>query len=520
MRQVPGLDPLDRDRSNAVPNNDPQTAARGAAIEGVLELHPAVRKAALVDDGGDGLVAFVVPDEAYMDEVMGCGLAGSTVLGKWRKTFDLSQLSKAAAAAPVGFNTIGWNSSYTRGTFPLEAMQEWVDNTVDDILRLSPKALCEIGCGTGMLVMRIAPRCDRYVAVDFSPVVLKRLREQLQMVPTVAARVELMERRADNLDGLGQNSFDAVVLNSVVQYFPNAAYLTKVLENAINIVRPGGHVYVGDVRSLQLLQVFDTSVELFQAVDELSAGDLRDRIRRRAEREPELVLSPAYFLSLQNKFPKISRVDLWPLRGRADNEMTRFRYAATLHIGHDKATVFDGEFVDWAEHRWGLNEIRSALRQHSNEAFGVEGIRNARINKDLAATAILDAADAALTAGELRHTIEQSPNEGIHPQSLFDLEKEGLGFAVFLSWAACRRDGSYDAFFVPAKLLQGGTLPAIAWPKPDASELARLANAPGQFKMRNDLTAQLMAHCIQNLPQESVPREIILVDTLERASWR
>ena len=501
-----------------MPNNEAQTAARGAVIEKVLEMHPAVRKAALVDDGGDGLVAFVVPDDSYLDEILGRGTAGSTVLGKWRKTFDLSQLSKAAETAPVGFNTIGWNSSYTRGTFSLEAMQEWVDNTVGDILGLSPKALCEIGCGTGMLVMRVAPHCDRYVAVDFSPVVLNRLREQLQKVPAVSAQVELMERRADNLEGLGQNSFDAVVLNSVVQYFPNVAYLTKVLENAVDIVRPGGHVYVGDVRSLPLLQVFDASVELFQAADDLSAGELRDRIRRRAEREPELVLSPAYFLSLRNKFPKISRVDLWPLRGRADNEMTRFRYAAILHIGHDDAAVVDGEFFDWAEHRWGLDEIRSVVRRHSNQPFGIKGIRNARIERDLAAMAILDAADAALTAGALRHVAEQSANEGLHPQSLFDLEKEGMGFAVFLSWAACRPDGSYDAFFVPRKLLQGSILPAIAWPKQDASEFARLANAPGQFRMRNELTTQLMAHCIQNLPQESVPREIILVDSLERTS--
>jgi ubiquinone/menaquinone biosynthesis C-methylase UbiE len=500
-----------------LPNNEAQAATRGAAIEKVLEMHPAVLKAALVDDGGEGLIAYVVPDDSYLDEILGRGTAGSAVLGKWQKTFDLSQLSKAAETAPVGFNTIGWNSSYTRGTFSLDAMQEWVDNTVDDILRLSPKSLCEIGCGTGMLVMRVAPHCERYVAVDFSPVVLNRLKEQLQKVPAVSARVELMERRADNLEGLGQNSFDAVVLNSVVQYFPNAAYLTKVLENAVNIVRPGGHIYVGDVRSLPLLQVFDTSVGLFQAADELTAGELRDRIRRRAEREPELVLSPAYFLSMCNRFPKISRVDLWPLRGRADNEMTRFRYAAILHIGNDNDTVPNGEFFDWTEHLWGLDEIRSLIRQHSNQPFGIKGIRNARIEKDLAAMAILDAADAVLTAGVLRHRIEQSANEGLHPQSLFDLEKEGMGFAVYLSWAACRRDGSYDAFFVPQKLLQGSTLPAIGWPNPDASEFARLANAPGQFKIRNELPGQLMAHCNQNLPRESVPHEIILVDSVERA---
>ena len=98
---------------------------------------------------------------------------------------------------------------------------------------------------------------------------------------------------------LDEDSFDTVVINSVVQYFPNVAYLTKVLENAVNIVKPGGHVFVGDMRSLPLLTTFASSVELFQAADGVSAGELRDRIERRIQHDRELVLSPAYFLSLR-----------------------------------------------------------------------------------------------------------------------------------------------------------------------------------------------------------------------------
>jgi hypothetical protein len=309
-----------------------------------------------------------------------------------------------------------------------------------------------------------------------------------------------------------------LVLSSVVQFFPNVDYLSKVLENAVNIVRPGGHVYVGDVRSLPLFRLFATSVELFQSADQLSAAELRDRIRRRVDREPELVLSPAYFISLPRRYPKVSRVDVRPLRGREDNEMTRFRYEAILHVGHDNTPVFDGEFLDWAESRSGLDEIRSTLRQHPNQPIGIKGIPNARIERDLAAIAILDGTDAGFTAGELRKKSEQNANKGIHPQALFDFEDEDLGFAVYLSWAACRQDGTFDAFFIPKQNLRGSTFPAINWPAPDASSFLHHANAPGQGKMRNDLSAQLMEFCKQNLPQDSVPREIILVDSLEHAS--
>jgi SAM-dependent methyltransferase len=223
-------------------------------------------------------------------------------------------------------------------------MREWVENTVADILQLAPKSVYEIGCGTGLPLMRIAPRTDRYVAADFSAVALGRVREQLRTVPSVAERIELMERRADNFDGLDESSFDTVLLNSVVQYFPNAVYLTKVLEHAIDIARPGGYVYVGDIRSLPLLQAFSSSVELFQAADEIGAEDLRHRIRRRVEREQELVVSPAYFLSLRRRIPNISRVDIRPLRGHANNEMSGYRYQATLHVGQETEAALKWHF--------------------------------------------------------------------------------------------------------------------------------------------------------------------------------
>jgi SAM-dependent methyltransferase len=494
---------------------------RQAVIEDALREHAGVREAAVVHDGRGGLLAFVVPDDAYLDEVLGRGIAAATILGKWRKVSDLSQLTKEAASAPVGFNTIGWNSSYTRQPIPAEAIQEWVETTVADILQLAPKAMYEIGCGTGMLLMRIAPHCDRYVAVDFSPVVLDRVRKQLRAVPSAAERVEVRERRADNFDNIAENSFDTLVLNSVVQYFPNSAYLTKVLENAIKVVKPPGHVYIGDIRSLPLLPAFSCSVELFQAADEIGAEELRDRIRRRIEREAELVLSPAYFLSLRHRVPhgtftKISRVEIRPLRGHANNEMSRYRYQAIIHVGHQTAPSFRNEFLHWNEREWTLEGIRSALRQHPNERLGIQGIRNARIEKDVAALEIIKNAEATRTVGEIRRGLEQNTEKGLLPQDLLDLETESLGFKVFLSWAGCQPDGSYDALFIPVDSLQGTILPAIDWPVPHASAFVRFANAPGQGKLRNELIDRLLTHCRQKLPEELVPRDIVLVDTLMR----
>ena len=212
----------------------------------------------------------------------------------------------------------------------------------------------------------------------------------------------------------------------LVQYFPNLAYLTKVLQNAVNIVKPGVHVFVGDIRSLPLLPTFASSVELFQAADGVSVRELRDRIERRIQHDRELVISPTYFLSLKHRLPKISRVEIQLRRGRADNEMTRYRYNAILYVGQGTEAVNNVAFEDWSERELTLDEVRSELQQDPNEPIGFTCIRNARIEKDLAASATLTDADATSTALELRRESEHVIR-GIHPQDFFNLGAGRLG---------------------------------------------------------------------------------------------
>jgi SAM-dependent methyltransferase len=489
---------------------------RDRLIESVLRTHPGVRDAFVIEDDGDAVRAFVVADDGYLDGALGRETAGASAVGKWRKASDLSQLAKEAASAPVGFNRIGWDSSYTRKPISDEAMHEWVDETVADILRLGPRSVYEIGCGTGMLLTRIAPACDRYVAVDFAPVVLARLRKQLETVPSLTKRVEVKERVADDFSGIEKESFDTVVINSVLQYFPNTAFLTRVLEGTVSIVKPGGHVFVGDVRSLPLLPAFAASVELFQAADELSLAELRHRVARRLEREPELVLSPAYFLRLQQRLPRITRVEIRPLRGLADSEMTRYRFHAILHVGEDRDVPAEMEFLDWTEGKWTLDDVRLMLKHRPDESFGIKGIQNARLVKDLLALAGMKDAGRTGSAGELRRDVEKNAESGIHPQALVDLESEDLGFSVFLSWAACRRDGSYDACFVHARSAGKFHSAAIRWPEPEAADSVCFANAPGQANIRGELIKQLKTHCVESFPGNTGLVDIALVDMLPR----
>ena len=69
--------------------------------------------------------------------------------------------------------------------------------------------------------------CSRYWGRDFSAVVLDQLRRSLAADADRNCEIRLLQRRADDVEGLAE-AFDPVVINSVAQYFPNLSYLTRV----------------------------------------------------------------------------------------------------------------------------------------------------------------------------------------------------------------------------------------------------------------------------------------------------
>lgn len=480
----------------------------------VVSEHPGVSEAAILFDPQAAVVAFVVPENHYLETVLNRNKLESTALCRWQKAVELTQFVKGTEPYSVGLNTQGWNSVYTGRDIPRDEMAEWVSSCVSDILRLSPKRVYEIGCGTGMLLLQIAPECERYVGVDFSPATLSKLREQLKTFPSLLNKVEVIERRADEFGGLARTSFDTILINSVIFYFPNLAYLNRVLEGAIDLVEPGGHIFVGDILSLHLLPLLASSIELFLAADQLPVTKLPEQISRRVDLQSWLFVSPAYFLSLPERFPRVSRVEIRPRLGRASNEVTGFRFNAIIHVDDSTSRPSEIVFEDWTERRFSLEEIREMLH-HRGEAFGIMRIRNLRLDRDLNALEKVLSAGADRTVAELKKELADLPASGIHPQDLVDCA-EGSRFRVELSWADCRPDGSYDAFFYPMGATQGPLSPAIFWPKPEQPDLFSFANWPGQQKCRCELIESILAHCQRNLPDELVPSDVILVDALPK----
>jgi amino acid adenylation domain-containing protein len=472
-----------------------------AEAETALRASPLVRDAAVVvHRGAEGedarLVGYVTPAGRPRNRPWELDQVAS-----WTA---LSSRIDAAEEPDLSLDLRGWKSSYSGEDIPVEEMRGWAASTVARILDLAPRHVLEIGCGTGMLLARVAPRVQSYRGTDLAKHAIDHVGALKARLPGLE-NVLVSQQPAHDLTGLTEGRFDTVVLNSVVQYFPSAEYLVEILEGLLDLMGPTGSIFLGDIRSLALLETYHASVERFRAGGSPAHRDLRRRVQRALVRENELALHPGFFTALRAAFPRIVDVEIAPKRGHYRNELSLFRYDVTLRIGAVSPAHPPIEWLDAGSGGLTLEGLRQSIaRSAPGYVFGLRGLSNARLREENALREWLSSAD------EGHPPTPAAAPAGWEPEALYALESE-LPCQVRLSWAAGRPDGSFDAV-----IIAGDSRPPPFPLDPPAmpARWSDLASDPMQERAHRELSATLRQHLGETLPPHLVPSAIVVLPSL------
>jgi natural product biosynthesis luciferase-like monooxygenase protein len=464
-------------------------------IEAALNRYPSVQQSAVVAradaTGVQQLVAYiVVPTES-----------SAPTIGHWETIWDETYQHGGDS------ETAGWKSSYTGDMVPEAQMREWIRCTTERIQLLGPRRVLEIGCGTGMILFRVAPNCELYHGMDLSAAALARVKTEAER--RGLAGVVLEQRTADTLAAVDGGPFDTIIINSVVQYFPSVAYLMDVLAAALKQLSPGGAIFVGDVRHRALLEVMLFEIELQKVTSEARAGEFRARLRKRLEEEPELVLDPDLFLSLRQRLPDIEDVQVELKLGREPSEMTRFRYDVVIRKrgGMPRRPIIAD--TRKAPEPCTLERLRTTVRS-GRTSLRVTGIPNARVAVPLAALRALQSRSPADPLGE----IAVGSSSGIDPEDVRVLDAD---YEVAIEWSAAG-PGYFDAVFRPRQATEVAETAAditVTDNAPAQADVYDYANRPAlRGGSGNNFIPALRQHLRSTLPEYMIPSAFVPLEAL------
>ncbi|PJE13817.1 non-ribosomal peptide synthase/polyketide synthase [Mycobacterium sp.] len=476
---------------------DEQVKVRGYRIElgeiqnallGCPQVEQALATTRQHASGGTQLVAYItLAPTRGADRDAG---QDADIVEQWQHLYD--DLYGSEAAQPdFGMDFRGWNSSYTGDPIPVEQMQEWRSATVDRVLALQPRRVLEIGAGSGLVLSQIAPHCEEYVATDISAVAIGNLARALErgQFPW-RNRVRVLAQPAHVTSGLAHNHFDTIILNSIIQYFPNAGYLADVIDSAMDLLAPGGALFIGDVRNYTLQAAFQTSVALWDTASD--ADEVRRRVRRAIVSESELLLAPDFFVGWAASQDEVAGLDVQVKRGTADNELNRFRYDVVVH----KTPAPVRSLAATPTWSWS-DAVRLGARLKSDRpaAVRVTAIPRAGLISDVHA-------ERALAAGRPLPDALTAPSvESVTPEQLHRLGA-ATGYRVAVTWGA--QPGTVDAIF----LTDRAPLTDVYRPAGQTHSRTTYANEPRTNSTISVVRQQMSAR----LPAYMVPAQIVVLD--------
>lgn len=298
-------------------------------IESILEQNPLVKKAVIKVHETDGyyksLAAYVEMNEAliFSNNTENYQSENADFV---KNIYDEVYLHAEKYEQGI-INNCGWQSSFTGQLFKAEELYESIQFIRKCIQSANLCNVLEIGCGTGSLLLEYIDNTQQCTVVEISSKAIDYVQKKL----TPLQRQKILFKNESILDTDYQQQYSCVIINSVIQYLPSMHAMIKALTQLITATQAGGTIIIGDVRSLELMDLY-----LLEKMRSHAANIANCHLNLSSlyykSKDTEIVLSPLFFHALKNTIPRISHVDISVKHGQYRNELNYFRYDVILHI--------------------------------------------------------------------------------------------------------------------------------------------------------------------------------------------
>jgi len=495
-------------------------------IETLISEHDAVHESIVLaseDIKGDKrLVAYIVAEQlGNVDDIKSDVLNehSQQQVTQWQQVYEQTYVERAVGTKATR-NFISWNSSYNEIAIPLNEMNEWLDTTVTRILSKDPGDVLEIGCGTGLILFQVAPHSTSYHASDFSQQALNYIESNLTELDLDIDSIKFTQAMADDIQLFDNKHYDTIILNSVIQYFPDSQYFNKVIKQAVKNVIAGGRIFIGDIRHYGLLPAFHSSVECFKEGDNECCLDLFQKVQKQLFYENELLIDPRYFQLLRDEIPEISHIEILPKQHKSINELSCYRYDVILYINTNQMPEPEFDWFDWQQDQIDIDKLVHYLERNKPDILGLAKISNSRTEKDsLLWEALKTDKNRYQKLKELQDEISQINKFMLDPNIFWSLA-ETQPYEIEIDWSQGYSKGEFDVIL---KRKDGPwaavdfDLSKIKRPFGQdnlGSDLARFANRPMQGKTARELVPLLKQSLGEQLPDYMVPSLFIFLETL------
>ncbi|KAG7407124.1 Beauvericin nonribosomal cyclodepsipeptide synthetase BEA1 [Fusarium oxysporum f. sp. rapae] len=497
-----------------------------AEVEAAMLSHGSVRDAAIVVQKDDGekadLVGFVVIDHDHSLE----GDANDNQVEGWQDHFETEMYADIGDIDPstIGKDFKGWTSMYDGSEIDKAEMQEWLDDTIKTLRDgQAPGHVLEVGTGSGMILFNLGDGLQSYRGLEPSKSAAAFTNSVIKSVPSLAGKAEVHVGTAQDISQLIDLHPELVVINSVAQYFPSPEYLAQVADTLVHL--PGvKRLFFGDMRTNATNKHFLAARAVRTLGDNATKDGVRQKMAELEEREEELLVEPAFFTALQDRFPDlVHHVEILPKNMHATNELSAYRYAAVVHIrDHDSVPVHaveKGAWVDFGASRMDRTSLSHFLRRSKDSAtVAISNIPFAKTAFERQVVESLEAEDESKLDGAAWISAIRPDAESRASLSVPDLDQLAKESGFRLEVSAARQwsqRGALDAVFhhLPSPSDTRRTL--IKFPTDNhIRSSATLANRPLQGLQRRRAALQVRERLQSLLPSYMVPSSIVVLDQM------